>query len=212
MKLSLQTLASFLTLTSVLVLAAPKVPGFAGPPLSTLNLDTNPTITPPNRYYLQTRVNGNGTTDKDGLYVSTLHIGAGQNVATLVPYIDVAKKAFLNNSMQLFDFGNDEPWIMTLANYDLYAGMSPPSLNNVCLQRARALMLMRFAFLEWSFVAVNGGHGSSGFFFNESGLQSDGSMGVFTGWLGKSWMSPLRPSRNSSTSVFALWLTWVCSL
>lgn len=37
---------------------------------------------------------------------------------------------------------------------------------------------------EWSFVEINGGYGSAGFFFNESGLQYAADKG-FSGWLGK---------------------------
>lgn len=40
------------------------------------NSTANTTFTPPSRYYLKTRVIGNGNADKANLYVSSYHTGA----------------------------------------------------------------------------------------------------------------------------------------
>ncbi|CAD6563581.1 MAG: hypothetical protein ASARMPRED_000070 [Alectoria sarmentosa] len=150
MKLSLQTLASLLTVPSALALATPSIPP------STVNSTTNGTITPPSRYYLQTRVKDHGSSDKNGLYVSTYHTGAGFNDATLGS-IEIAAAGFLNETYQQFDLGDPFPWGMNIAgNVDDGA---------------------------WDFVQINVGLGSSGFFFNESGLQ----VNDLVGWLACDW-------------------------
>lgn len=130
MKFSLQALTIFITLPSALALAGPPFPinvttnGTVTPP-STLNLTTTRTITPPSRYHLQTRVKGSGNEDKNGLYVSGYHTGAGEDDVTLEPF-EVASIGFLNGTNQQFDYGTDFPWGMEMDVYDYYAGKSSP--------------------------------------------------------------------------------------
>lgn len=98
----------------------------APPPYPTTNsTSTNGTITPPPRYYLRTQVKGYvaAPNDKDGLYVSSYHTGAGENDATLES-IDVASAGYLNGSNQQFDLGSEFPWGIGMVDYDFYAGMS----------------------------------------------------------------------------------------
>ena len=113
MKFTLPALASLLALPSALALATPPYP---------TNTTTNGTITPPSRYYLQTRVKGYGNSDKNGLYVSGYHTGAGLNDATLQT-IDVATAGYLNGTNQQFDLGTEFPWGMNMVDYDYYAGI-----------------------------------------------------------------------------------------
>ncbi|KAF6226008.1 hypothetical protein HO173_012598 [Letharia columbiana] len=165
MKLGLQTLTFLLTLPSALALATRRFPvnvttNATITPPSTVNLTTNGTIAPPSRYYLQTRVKGYGNEDKNGLYVSGYHTGAGENDATLES-IDAASVGFLNGTNQQFDYGTDFPWGMVMVLYDYYA--------------------------EWDFVAINAGYGSAGFFFNETGLQYNQNPDGFSGWLVCDW-------------------------
>ncbi|KAL9132801.1 MAG: hypothetical protein Q9175_006021 [Cornicularia normoerica] len=99
MKLSLQTLAFFLTLPSALGLTTPLFPvnvtsNATTTPLSNVNLTTNGTVTPLNRYYLPTRVKGYGNGDKNGLYGSGYHTSAGENDVTLES-IDVPSVGYL---------------------------------------------------------------------------------------------------------------------
>ncbi|KAL9072677.1 MAG: hypothetical protein Q9161_003385 [Pseudevernia consocians] len=161
MKVTLKTLAFLLTLPSALALATPPYPVNAttnvtitSPPI--VNITTNGTITPPSHYYLQTRVKGYGNEDKNGLYVSGYHTGAGENDVTLES-IDVASVGFLNGTYQQFDYGTDFPWGMVMGLYDYYA--------------------------EWEFAAINVGYGSADFFFNETGLQYNQDEDGFAGWL-----------------------------
>ena len=114
MKLGLQTLASLLALPSALALATPHY---------ATNATNNGTITPPSRYHLQTKVKGSGNSDKDGLYVSAYHTGAGENDATLGT-IDIASPGYLNGTNQTFDLGSDFPWGLVMVDYDYYAGLS----------------------------------------------------------------------------------------
>ena len=113
MKLTLPALASLLALPSTLALTTPPY----------TNTTTNGTITPPSRYYLQTHVKGSGNPDKNGLFVSGYHTGAGENDATLQS-IDVAAPGYLNGTNQQFDLGTQGiPWGMNMVDYDYYAGM-----------------------------------------------------------------------------------------
>ncbi|KAM0797564.1 hypothetical protein BDR22DRAFT_862737 [Usnea florida] len=155
MKLTLQTLAFFLTLPSPLTLAAPTTT----PP--TVNITTNHTTTPPPQYYLQTRVKGTGNPDKNALYVSSYHTGAGLSDVTLQS-IDDAVIGYLNGTNQQFNFTQDAfPWGLDMVLYDYYA--------------------------EWDFVSINAGFGSEGFFFNETGLQYNQDPDGFAGWLACDW-------------------------
>lgn len=185
MKLTLRTLTFVLALPPALALTTPRSPvntttvATITPP-STSNLTTNNTVTPPSRYYLQTRVKGHGNEDKNGLYVSGYHTGAGENDVTLES-IDGASIGFLNGTSQQFDYGTNFPWGMVMVDYDFYASTYLPSVR--CFQRRT--MLTRTHSLEWDFVAINAGYGSTGFFFNETGLQYDQDTDGFAGWLGK---------------------------
>lgn len=130
-------------------------------PPPTVNITTNGTITPPNRYHLQTRVKGDGNADKDGLYVSGYHIGAGENDVTLESISDAAV-GYLNGTYQQFDLGTSFPWGMVMEiNYDYYA--------------------------EWELASINAGYGNPGFFFNETGLQYNPDDSEFHGWLACDW-------------------------
>lgn len=163
MKLSQKALAVIILLPSTLALAVPyplNVTTRATITPPKVNLTTNGTITPPSRYYLETRVKGYGNEDKNGLYVSGYHTGAGENDVTLES-IDVASVGFLNGTNQQFNYDDDYPWGMVMDIYDNYA--------------------------EWEFVAINGGYGSAGFFFNETGLQYNPEDGGFAGWLACDW-------------------------
>lgn len=101
MKFSQKVLAFILILPSTLALTIPYPVNVTTnatiTPPSTVNLTTNGTIAPPSRYYLQTRVKGHGNADKNGLYVSGYHTGAGENDVTLES-IDVASVGFLNGT------------------------------------------------------------------------------------------------------------------
>ena len=94
------------------------------------------TITPPNRYYLKTSVVGTGNSNKNGLYVSGYHIGAGLADATLEA-IDSASVGFLNGTQQQFDYGTDFPTGMTLKQDNVYAGAS----CSYCLKKGDLLMV-----------------------------------------------------------------------
>ena len=109
--LTLTLLPSALTLTT-----SPPPPYY---PTNTTS--TNGTITPPSRYYLRTQVKG-PETDKNGLYVSSYHTGAGENDATLES-IDVASVGYLNGSNQQFDLGTAFPWGVGIEVTDEYAGI-----------------------------------------------------------------------------------------
>lgn len=114
MKFTLPALASLLALPPALALATPPYP---------TNATTNGTITPPSRYYLQTQVKGYGNPDKNGLFVSGYHTGAGMNDAVLTQSIDVAAAGYLNGTSQQFDLGTAFPWGMGIVDYDFYAGI-----------------------------------------------------------------------------------------
>ena len=70
------------------------------------------TVPPPPRYYLQTKVDGKHEdcgSDKNNLWLTSYHIGAGLSDATLVSNKSHAREGYLNNTQQLFasDIG---PW------------------------------------------------------------------------------------------------------
>ena len=127
MKLSQIGLAFILILPSTIALTVPH----------RVNVTTKATTTPPStvtpappsRYYLQTRVKGHGNADKDGLYVSGYHTGAGENDVTLES-IDVASVGSLNGTNQQFDYGDTFPWGMVMDTYDDYAGKSRRSTHD----------------------------------------------------------------------------------
>ncbi|CAF9934776.1 MAG: hypothetical protein ALECFALPRED_006084 [Alectoria fallacina] len=133
MKPSLQALTFLLTLPSALALTIPPVNATTSatiaPSPSTVNLTTNGTIAPPPRYHLQTRVKGPGNEDKNGLYVTSYHTGAGESDATLGP-LDIASVGFLNGTYQQFVYdGEPFPWGMIMEDPGLeYAGKYSPSL------------------------------------------------------------------------------------
>lgn len=133
MKFSQKVLAFILILPSTLALTIPYPVNVTTnatiTPPSTVNLTTNGTIAPPSRYYLQTRVKGHGNADKNGLYVSGYHTGAGENDVTLES-IDVASVGFLNGTNQQFDYDDNFPWGMVMDVYDDYAGKSRRSTHD----------------------------------------------------------------------------------
>ncbi|KAL2041849.1 hypothetical protein N7G274_005634 [Stereocaulon virgatum] len=118
------------------------------------------TVVPPSRYHLKTCVVGGGHADKEGLYASGFHIGAGINDVTLEG-IEVASIGFLNGTYQQFDYGTPFPWGLNMGGADNYAA--------------------------WEFALVDTGFGSEGFFFNSSGLQWTETEGGFSGWLACDW-------------------------
>lgn len=75
-------------------------------------------------FHLRTKVT-NGTydcgSDKNCLYVSAYHTGAGLNDVALLSNVTLADKAFLNGTNLQFDFGTTFPWGLELG-YEPYAG------------------------------------------------------------------------------------------
>ena len=103
--------------TLLLTLANLTITASAAPASS----DRVTTVPPPARYYLQTKVDGNLQdcgSNKNNLYVTSYHTGAGLGDATLVANISHAFEGYLNGTQQLFasDIG---PW-------PLQAFYSPP--------------------------------------------------------------------------------------
>lgn len=138
-------------------------------PSNANNSTANTTFTPPSRYYLKTSVIDGGNADKNDLYVSSYHTGAGLGDATLIPFSTTGTVGFLNATHQQFDLHSSVPVAMIME----------PSEN---------------LDVSWNFVRINDlalddGYGSSdGFFFNASGLQWEGrGVGVFAGWLACDW-------------------------
>lgn len=119
--------------------------------------------------------------------MSGYHTGAGENDVTLET-IDVASIGYLNGTNQQFDYGTSFPWGMVMVLYDYEAGKFSP--HSAGLSEGRnPLTRMYHIRVEWNFVAIDGGYGSAGFFFNETGLQYSEEAG-FTGWLGKHHLFP----------------------
>jgi hypothetical protein len=83
-------------------------------------------------YYLKTCVI-NATddygTNKEGLYLSSYHTGAGLSDVALISDLSVAGKGFLNDTYQQFDYNSSFPWYMDLG-YEPYAGESSVDLCN----------------------------------------------------------------------------------
>jgi hypothetical protein len=77
----------------------------------------------PPRYYLKTLAT-DLSSDKNGLFVIAYHTGAGLNDAVLTSDIARASKGFLNDTYQLFDFGTQFSWGMTMGGAANYAGES----------------------------------------------------------------------------------------
>lgn len=127
---------------------------------SPTNTTANTTITPPSRYYLKTRVIGDGNADKDGLYVSSYHTGPltltlsyhspphlkatnivlsnaatgpGLSDATLIPFSPTSTTVgFLNDTHQQFDFDTSVPFGMIMeASENLDVGMFISFLNSL---------------------------------------------------------------------------------
>lgn len=128
-------LTNLLTLAPLLPSALALALTTAPPYPTTNNSTTNATVTPPTRYYLQTQVTGSGAAnaaDKNGLYVSAYHTGAGENDATLESSIDVASVGYLNGTNQQFDLNSDFPWGFVMVLYDYYAGTYLTSVSPHC--------------------------------------------------------------------------------
>jgi hypothetical protein len=83
-------------------------------------LDVRDTITPPARYYLNTKtVNGNHKdtgTNKTNLWVYSHHTGAGLGDAGLSSNKSIAMEGYLNGTQQLFTFENNQigPWPLAI--------------------------------------------------------------------------------------------------
>ncbi|CAF9924306.1 hypothetical protein IMSHALPRED_006146 [Imshaugia aleurites] len=131
----------------------------------------NATLTPPIRYYLKTSVIDDDDSDKNDLYVTSWHTGAGFGDATLRPFSTLNKTVgFLNDTRQQFDLYTSITYGMIMAPSD--------NLEHVA-----------WNFVRINDLASNAGDGSmSGFFFNASGLQWEGE-GVWmsAGWLACDW-------------------------
>jgi hypothetical protein len=86
-------------------------------------------------FYLQTCVI-NATddygTDKDGLYVSGYHTGAGLSDVALTPDPSIASKGFLNGTYLQFDYNSSILWYMDLG-YEPYAGECSIDLHSLQL-------------------------------------------------------------------------------
>lgn len=136
-------------------------------------------ITPPSRYYLQTKVVGDNKdsgSNKNGLWVYSSHTGAGLGDACLSSNKSIAMVGYLNDTQQLFEYPNLQyPWPLNVG-YGPYQGTIAP------------LTLSRnpLTYAGW-FVTTISGAGNrgyqEGFFFNSSGLQYNQSN---NGWLGPS--------------------------
>ncbi|KAL9103717.1 MAG: hypothetical protein Q9163_001267 [Psora crenata] len=133
-----------------------------GAPLATTSAFPT-TATLPARYYLKTKVAHGGDKAKDGLYVSGYHTGAGLNDVTLED-ISVASIGFLNDTYQQFDYNTTFPWSLDMGGDTNYAA--------------------------WEFVGISAGQTSSGFMFNETGLQWDYGVDGFDGWLAWQGLPP----------------------
>jgi hypothetical protein len=72
-------------------------------------------------YHLKTRTT-DPSSDKNGLYVSSYHTGAGLSDAVLTSNKTHASRCFLNDTYMLFDFGPDVPWGMNMGEATNYAG------------------------------------------------------------------------------------------
>lgn len=116
-----------------------------------------PTVTPPSSYYLKSRVilDHGPNSDKDGLYVSNFHTGAGTADLTLLS-IDDASLAFFDSGYQEFNLNPPEPFGVVMGQDD----------NG------------------WNLVSTAPGYGDGGFFFNASGLQYDDLEISGIGWGG----------------------------
>ncbi|KAM0800328.1 hypothetical protein BDR22DRAFT_963289 [Usnea florida] len=132
------------------------------------NSATNATSAPPSRYYLKTRDIDNGNSDKNNLYLSSYHSGAGENDVVLQPLSDFSADnpptvGFLNGTHQQFDLRTPGiPWSFVMDDTEAtYAG--------------------------WKFVYIQPGYGPEDFFFNSSGLQWGLEGYGFAGWLACDW-------------------------
>ncbi|KAK4691532.1 hypothetical protein P7C71_g5489, partial [Lecanoromycetidae sp. Uapishka_2] len=154
--MQLSTILSVTTLLFPVALAA--IPSA----VSTKTTVTNVTITPPHEYYLKTKVIGADCPDKDGLYVSGYHTGAGTNDIVLTS-IEIASVGFLNGTYQQFDYNTSFPWGLEMGDDDNYAA--------------------------WEFANIDStdGIGSGEFYFNASGLQWNTDEEGFAGWLACDW-------------------------
>ncbi|MCJ1304546.1 hypothetical protein MMC08_007359, partial [Hypocenomyce scalaris] len=109
---TMQLTSTVLTLSSLLSLslAAPQ----AAP--STTAVPTS------SEYYLKSQVINEGSSSKDGLYISPYHTGAGFNDATLGPLDEGCAKGFLNGTYQQFDLASGDPWAFIIGADTNYAG------------------------------------------------------------------------------------------
>jgi hypothetical protein len=128
----------------------------------------------PKYYLLKTKVYHGGRSKFNNLYVSSYHTGAGLNDAVLELSKDVARKAYLNGTNQLFE-GSGFPYGFVMQYQD---------------------------YTKWAPVFINAGEGNAGFYFNNTdrsglkGLKWDSSAGSgyneFEGWLACDWVCTMR--------------------
>lgn len=137
------------------------------------------TTTPPDRYYLQTKVvdSSNDTgTDKDGLWVYSYHTGAGLGDVGLSSNKTWAWEGYLNGTQQLFTYPNAfAPWPLAV-KYGPYQGTSTRKTSTyIKLTLGSGFVLTTIS------VSDQPSADAPGFFFNSSGLQYN-----YTnhGWLG----------------------------
>jgi len=133
---------------------------------SPLDTRQTQTIKPPPLYYLRTKVVNGAHKDtgsnKTNLYLYSYHTGAGLGDAGLSSNKSIAMEGYLNGTQQLMTYPNNSigPW--PLAVQDGF-------------------------YQEWNQVTISiAGYNTydTGFFFNSSGLQYNGSTG---GWLACDW-------------------------
>lgn len=75
-------------------------------------------------YKLRTQTT-DSLSDKNGLYVTAYHTGAGLNDAVLGSNIARASRGFLNDTHQLFDFETTFPWGLNIGGGANYGGELP---------------------------------------------------------------------------------------
>lgn len=75
-------------------------------------------------YNLRTQTT-DSSSDKNGLYVSAYHTGAGLNDAVLGSDIAGASRGFLNETHQIFDYGTSFSWGLNIGGEANYGGELP---------------------------------------------------------------------------------------
>ncbi|KAI9762690.1 MAG: hypothetical protein M4579_000308 [Chaenotheca gracillima] len=110
-------------------------------------------------YYLKTHVTDGGDAKFDGLYLESYHTGAGFSDATFSSDNTNAIKGFLNDTRQVFDFGNDVVYGMNLNSH--------------------------YQSTAFTFATIDGGEGDAGFSLDGNSLTWNNTN--FAGWLVCDW-------------------------